>query len=122
MQVKKHYYFNYQLIVVITSVIIAIWQVAFQRYLAAFLWLGIFGSYLLTRTGLTLSSDKFAYKPTPVRKRLFYPTDEIQAVRFVNNEIQVVMKNEKSLTLYRSLFSREDLENIDEYFLQFVKN
>ena len=122
MQVSKHYHFKYHLVGVISSVIVVALQVSSQSYWLAALWFGLFLGYLLSKSGLTLSPDKYEYKPAPIRNRLFYPVSEIQNVQFVNNQIHVFMGNGERVVLKRSLFGQNDLREIDAYFSQFIKN
>lgn len=122
MQVTKHYNFKYHLVGVISAVILVGLQMYDKSYWLAALWFGLFLAYMLTKSGLTLSPEKFEYKPAPIRNRLFYPVSEIRNVQFVNNQILIAMGNGEQVIIKRKFFSENDLREIDAYFSQYIKN
>ena len=122
MNITKHYNFKYHILGVISAVVLVGLNMYEQKFLLSALWFGLFLGYFLSRMGLTLSGDKFEYKPAPIRKRLFYPTSEIRGVQFIDNQIHILMGNGERVVLKRKWFSQGDLMEIDNYFAQFVKN
>jgi hypothetical protein len=122
MQFTKHYNFKYHLIGVISAVVLLGLYISEAKYYFAALWFGLFLTYLLSKSGLTLSPEKFEYKPAPIRNRLFYPVSEIRNVQFVNNQILIAMGNGEQVIIKRKLFSENDLREIDAYFSQYIKN